>query len=211
MQHLNGLDNLYIWNSGDPMNLTELNYPAAIPFNRQAVTIMLRDVKNTWPDSIYHVFYDGEGHIDFGFDATILEAKEKNRMKIQVKLSQVLDNGVFMIINKTNPLNPIRNVRIIPDGYENSYLQMPFHPLFMERLKMFKTLRFMPWTKQDGVVTWQDRVTPLSYSLGAGVAYEHMIQLSNKLKTNAWISVPYAVSICFIKNIFFTSFENFFC
>jgi len=26
---------------------------------RQYVTIMLRDVKQKWPDSLYHVFYDG--------------------------------------------------------------------------------------------------------------------------------------------------------
>ena len=43
---------------------------------------MLRDVKQTWPDGIYHLFYDGEGVIDFGFDSKIIESNEKYRMKI---------------------------------------------------------------------------------------------------------------------------------
>ena len=52
-------NNLYIWSLPEKINLTKENYPAEIPFLRQYVTIMLRDVKQKWPDSRYHVFYDG--------------------------------------------------------------------------------------------------------------------------------------------------------
>ncbi len=98
-----------------------------------------------------------------------------------------------MKIKKTNPLNPLKNIRIIKSGYENSYMNMPFHPLFVERLANFKTIRFMDWTSQDDIVNWSDRITPQTFSAGQGVAFEHMIQLANMLKVNAWIIVPYAV------------------
>jgi len=100
---------------------------------------------------------------------------------------------------------------------------MPFHPLFLQKLSVFKTIRFMDWAKQDGVIEWSDRITPRSYAAGhglssvmlltilfiflykmfflQGVAYEYQIQLCNILKTNCWVTVPYAASDDFIKQM----------
>jgi len=195
MQHIDGLDTLYIWNTEEELKLTHERYPAQLPYNRQAVTLMLRDVKNSWPDDEYHVVYDGEGTLAFGFDATVVDTgpKEKNRLKIRTKLSQVLDNGVFMKINRTNPLNPVRNIRLIKNGFEDIYMDVPFHPLFVEKLAKFRTIRYMDWIEQEGVVDWKDRITPTTFSQGHGVAFEYMIKLSNMLKANPWVIVPYAV------------------
>ena len=90
VQHIDQLDVLYIWNTNERLNRTSTQYPASIPFNRQAVTLMLRDVNNSWPNDIYYVFYDGEGSINFGFDATIIERGDKHKMKIQVNLTKIL-------------------------------------------------------------------------------------------------------------------------
>lgn len=197
MQHCDGLDTLYIWNTEEELLLTRERYPAQLAYNRQAVTLMLRDVKNSWPDSIYHVTYDGEGTLAFGFDATLVEAtagqKDKNRMKIRAKLTQIRDNGVFMKLKRTNPLNPVRNIRLVKDGFEDIFMDMPFHPLFVQRLAKFKTIRYMNWIEQEGVVDWTDRITPTTFSQGQGVAFEYMIKLSNMLKANPWVIVPYAV------------------
>ena len=198
MQYIDNLNNLYIWSLTEPVNLTTDGYPSQVPSERQIVTIMLRDVLQTWPNGIYHVFYDGEGVIEFAFDSTTVENVDKGRMKINVVLSKVLNNGVFMKIKKTNPRNPLRNIRIIMDGFEDTYNQFPFHPLFVQRLSMFKTIRFMPWIQQDGIVNWSDRITPSSFSQGQGVAFEYMIQLSNILKADPWLIVPYAASDDFV-------------
>ena len=80
---------------------------------RQAVTLMLRDVNQTWPSGTYHVYYEGEGVVEFGFDATVFDNREKYRKILNVSLTNVLDNGVLMKIKKTNPSNPIRNMRIV--------------------------------------------------------------------------------------------------
>lgn len=56
----------------------------------------------------------------------------------------------------------------------------------------------MDWTPQDGVVKWSDRITPSTYTRGHGVAYEYQIQLCNLLKTNAWVTVPFAADDDFV-------------
>ena len=115
-----------------------------------------------------------------------------------MSLTIQLNNGIYMKLKQTNPLNPIRNIRVILDGYQNVYSSMPFHPLFLARLANFKTLRFMPWTAEDGVVNWSDRITISMYNKGQGIAYERMIHLCNILKTNCWLTVPYAASDDFV-------------
>ena len=67
----------------------------------------------TWPNGTYYVYYDGEGVVEFGFDATEIKINEKSRKILNVTLTTVLDNGIFMKIKKTNPLNPIRNMRVV--------------------------------------------------------------------------------------------------
>ena len=183
------------------MTLRTDGYPAWIAPQRQLVTLMLRDVQQKWPNAIYHVFYDGEGEIDFAFDSSVIEKRRKGKMKIKVSLSLVSDNGVFMKIKKTNPLNPLRNIRIIPDGHQETYEQEPFHPLFLEGLSKFKTIRFMPWTAEENVVKWEDRVMLNGFAAGRGVAFEHMIHLCNKLATNAWITVPYGADDDFVERM----------
>jgi hypothetical protein len=201
VQHIEKLNDLYIWSLNEKVELTSDNYPTRVPFVRQLSTILLRDVQKRWPSGIYHVFYDGEGYLDFGFDATILDATKKNYIKINVSLSTVLDNGIFIKMKKTNPLNPIRNIRVIIDGFQNVYTQVPFHPLFLERLKPFKTIRFMPWTAEEGIVNWSDRITKNEFTRGHGVAYEYMIHLCNILKTNCWLTVPYSASDDFVTQL----------
>ena len=124
VQHIDNLNSLYIWSLPENVTLRTDGYPAEVAPDRQYVTLMLRDVQQKWPNSIYHVFYDGDGELDFGMDSSIIiNSSRKGKMKIQVSLSLGLNNGVFMKLKKTNPANPLRNIRIIPDGYEVIFTQ----------------------------------------------------------------------------------------
>lgn len=192
IQHMDKLNDLYIWSLNEKFNTTGDRFPSSVPHERKFVTLLLRDMYGKWPDSVYHVQYDGEGDIEFGFDAQLIEHIDKNKMKINVKMSSIRDNGVFLKIHKINSSNPIRNLRVVMDGFENVYQKIPFHPLFMERLKKFKTIRFMPWTEEKGIIKWSQRITPTSYTEGNGVALEYQILLANLLKMNPWFIVPYA-------------------
>ena len=72
IQHIENLNDLYIWSLDESFSLRSDYYPAAVPYQRQLSTILFRDVQQRWPGGIYHVFYDGEGYLDFGFDAKVL-------------------------------------------------------------------------------------------------------------------------------------------
>ncbi|CAF0900053.1 unnamed protein product [Brachionus calyciflorus] len=198
IQHMDKLNDLYIWSLNEKFNLTNDRFPSSVPHERKFVTLLLRDMYGKWPDSDYHVEYEGEGDVEFGFDAQIIEHKDKNKMKIRVKMSSIRDNGVFLKIHKINASNPIRNLRVVMDGFQDIYEKIPFHPLFMERLKKFKTIRFMPWTEEKNITKWSQRITTTSYTLGNGVALEYQILLANLLKVNPWFIVPYAADDNFV-------------
>jgi hypothetical protein len=84
------------------------------------------------------------------------------------------------------------------DGYEDIYSQAPFHPLFLEKLSKFRTIRFMPWTYDKGISDWSTRATTTTFGAALGVSYEYQIQLCNMLKTNCWLTVPYLADDSFV-------------
>jgi hypothetical protein len=55
------------------------------------------------------------------------------------------NNGIMITIVRTNPANYIRNIRVIRPGFENIASAVTFHPMFLSKIKPYKTLRFMDW------------------------------------------------------------------
>jgi len=106
-----------------------------------------------FPSGKYTLLYDGAGKIGFTFDTAKVISQSPGKMTVDVKID---GEGVFLKILETNPSNPIRNIRFIMPGFENTYQTQPFHPVFLERLKPFKTLRFMDWaaTNNSKLVNW---------------------------------------------------------
>ncbi len=98
---------------------------------------MVRDVHKLGVNGRYVVLYDGEGLLNFGFDGRVVW-RGSGRLEVQVTLSADLacelywdsgrdppqnayctDNGVLLSITKTNPANPIRNIRILMPSFED--------------------------------------------------------------------------------------------
>jgi hypothetical protein len=63
----------------------------------------------------------------------------------------------------------------------------------------------MDWMSTNGnpMTSWVERTTPNSYTQtrDEGVAYEHMIDLSNRLSKDAWVCVPHAANDQFITQL----------
>jgi PA14 domain len=177
------------WGEGGDLKLTPEGWVAALEPGQFAETIMMTGT--TFPAGQYTLLYDGEGKIDFRLGSATIISESPGKMIVDVQPS---DTGEFLRIVETNPNNPIRNIRFIMPGFENSYQNEPFHPLFLERLKEFKTLRFMDWqfTNNSNLQTWEQRTTPTSPTqAGAnGAALEYQIQLANQLKINPWFTIP---------------------
>ena len=105
----------------------------------------------------------------------------------------------------TDPEDYIRNIQISQKAIEDKLGKETFHPLFIERLRPFKVLRFKDWARVDKqhLVRWADR-TPRHFAVqtrGTGVAYEYMIELSNTLGADMWLSVPHKVDDDFIRQL----------
>ena len=51
--------------------------------------------------------------------------------------------GIFIKIMRTNPANPIHNIRMILPGFEDRHELFPFYPAFLEDIQRYGELRFM--------------------------------------------------------------------
>ncbi len=62
-------------------------------------------------------------------DATVV-SQRKGRIVLDVRLTLVRDNGIYMRVEGINPSDPIRNIRVLLPGTEDRANDgMPFHPV----------------------------------------------------------------------------------
>lgn len=115
-----------------------------------------------------------------------------------------MNNGILVTIERTNPNNPIRNIRVIRPGFENTWWSQTYSPLMLEKLAPFGTLRFMDWTNTNAQTDneWSTRTiqSRRTYT-DNGVAWEEVIHLSNILGKNAWINIPHLATADYITQL----------
>lgn len=150
------------------------------------------------PPGEYVCLYEGEGEIEF-WNHKKTVSTEPGRIVFELDGTK----GFFLRLKKTNPDNPLRNIRVIMPGYENSYQAHPFHPAFLERWKDFNAFRFMDWMCTNGskISKWSDRPTPQSATYcEKGVPLEVMIDLCNRQKINPWFCMPHLADDDYVRN-----------
>ncbi|KXZ45525.1 hypothetical protein GPECTOR_53g111 [Gonium pectorale] len=184
-----------------PFGPTAQGYPAALGINQRAATLCIRDLQGHAPAGIYTVLYDGKGSLDFSMDIQDVQWVEAGHIRLNVTPSTQGNNGILVQIERTDPRDPIRNIRVIMPGFERAHAAgQPFHPAFLSFLRPYGALRFMDWmqTNLDALpVSWADRPTPndRSYAVSrGGVAAEVMVQLANTLGADPWFNIPHAAS-----------------
>jgi hypothetical protein len=200
------------WGNGMEIHLRSDGYPTYLQTGQIVATLTLRDVCYHAPAGRYVCLYDGNGVLDFGFDATVISVS-KNRIEFDFTPTCVVgctaaycsDNGIFLQILETDVTNPVHNIRIIMPGFEYQYDVMPFHPWFLKSLEHYSTIRFMTWQNinSNTEIYWANRTTTDHVSQaasGRGVALEHMIQLSNTLGSNPWFCMPHQANDDYIRN-----------
>ena len=167
----------------------------ADPPEYSRVATLLHNGLSRYPGGQYVVLYEGEGTIEYDFDAKKdAAASRPGRDLINVTPS---GSGILLIVAATDPQkkgNYIRNIRVVPIKYEQSYATEIFNPLFLERIQQFGTLRFMDWmaTNHSQQRDWQNRpqLGDRSYA-EKGVPLEIMLELANRLRANPWFNMPH--------------------
>lgn len=137
---------------------------------------------NTVPDGDYTVLYDGDGDIRYVNDAALLTHEPgKDIIRIAAGADQILN--ATLLITRTDPQNPLRNIRILPPGgicednpfkrvggaaecasnqyraFNENYARILFNPDYLNFMKEFKVIRFMNMAgiTQNTVETWGQR------------------------------------------------------
>ena len=155
------------------------------------------------------VLWDGDGTVGFGMEAVRVRYVAPGVAEVQVHLSSQTNNGLTVMIERTNPKDPVRNLRVIMPGYEDQFLGQPFHPTFLEAIKKYKILRFMKWMDGDNAAKggWASRPSRQSASYAwshsdrpKGASLEDMILLSNKLGASPWFVLQTSVADDYVRN-----------
>ena len=144
---------------------------------------------------LIHIILLFLGTLDFAFTDTVVTRRSAGRIEVQVTHKTEFNNGIYYNIIRTNPSNPVRNIRMFEERFEDNFELFPFHPLFLELMKKYQTIRFMSWSNlfHDVPIDWADRTKHDYYTfrLKTGVSLEHQVLLCNTLGTNPWFNLPH--------------------
>ncbi len=198
------------WDFADPNNLgapaeDPQGYPIGLKQGQVASVMTSREIPNGgYPGGRYVGFMEGKGRIYLGFDAQAGYVEHNGvgtkRFEFDVNPSGA---GIVLRIMESDSNNHIRNIRLIMPGFEETFAQQPFHPLYLERLSPFQVIRFMDWQRtNDSInINWADRTRADARSQGGkrGVSVEHMVQLANTLDIDPWFCMPHLATDDYIR------------
>jgi gliding motility-associated-like protein len=133
-------------------------------------------------------------------------------------------HGWVLNIIESDPNDPIRDIEYLYPGQEANYdAGQRFTPLFLERMKQFKSLRYMGYLNSNNIegrrvmapghpyhdtymldwLHWNERTPENYYTLnnGNGGNYEYIIDLANQTQTNPWINIPYCAGTSYADSV----------
>ncbi len=121
------------YGKGGPLDLDRNGWIRSLQPGQWADTLICRGY-GYYPAGKYVCLYNGEGRVEFGFDAKIKQRQE-GRVVLTVTPSK---SGILMKITATNPPNPVRNIRIIPFGIRKHLPKTDLSPRFPETMGRFQ-------------------------------------------------------------------------
>lgn len=201
------------WPVGLPQDVPGRPYP-------QTVKTVWADNLGAWPEGVYTCLYDGTGNVRFG-GAIAGQQTNVAPGRIEFTISNPAPNGtLIMSLVSSDPIDCVRNIRVLMPGHAETYVEQPFNPLWMERLSAFAAVRFMDWGRTnnwgdvDGLASydeaedsirrpWADRTQPsaYTYTVNTGVPYETMIRLCNVMQRDAWVCIPHNADDDYIRQM----------
>ena len=189
----------------------------------KAGVFFLRNVQlAALPTGEYSVLYDGEGKIEYLQNAKLVSSKAgEDIIRFDARSDGFLTAALQIV--KSNPAKPLRNIRILMPGgichnnpfnqvantsacsgatflsFKDYYKQITFNPDYLNFMKDFSVLRFMPMSgiTRNPAEHWDQRPKMDKATWGGiygsrGAPLEIQISLANKLNTDPWLNVPHA-------------------
>ena len=199
-----------VWNTAENnlLDLDEDGWVKTIPDPEDepeysSVGALLYRGLNYYPAGRYVVLYEGEGTIEYNFDAQKNEsASTPGRDVLNVNPS---NNGIWLRITETDPDatgDYIRNVRVVPEAYEE-LAEQTYNPEFLDTISSFDTLNYLNWAgiNSSNQSEWSDRPTPDDSIFSEDlVSIEEMVELANETQTNPWFHIPHQATDEYVTN-----------
>jgi len=182
------------WEDQRPLDLDEHGWVRSLLPGQVARTLMFWDLSRTpgqYPAGNYTVTYEGEGQIEYGPSARVIE-RAPGRDVIDVDPAR--GGGIGLFLTATNPSNYIRHLHVTMPGRSAAER---FNPTFVERLGNFRAIRFMNWmlgqTNNNIMQShWSERPVPDDARwTSRGVPVEIMVELANQLHADPWFTIPH--------------------
>ncbi|HMT94817.1 sugar-binding protein [uncultured Thiothrix sp.] len=205
-------------------------WPTSIAPGAQAGTRLINKLPaNTIPRGYYTVLYEGQGKIEYGLDASLVEA-QPGRDVILIDPGKDNEYSVKLEIKATNPDNYIRNIHVIPQGgicasnpfqrvngasqcargdfldFERNHEKIIFNPDYLKFMKDYKVVRFMNMSgiTRNPIQRWADRSLVEQATWGGaegvrGAPLEVMVELANRLHADPWFTIPHAADNDFVR------------
>ncbi|HPE61827.1 MAG TPA: sugar-binding protein [Thiolinea sp.] len=179
--------------------------------------------ENAIPRGYYVVLYDGDGKLEYGLDAKLVQG-QKGRDVIMLDPGKDKEYNAKVVIKSSNPQNPLRNIRVLPSGgicagnpfervnsagqckgdyldFEHNYAKIIFNPDYLTFMRDYKVIRFMNMggVTRNPIRDWADRSLVDDATWGGaegirGAPLEIMVELANRLHADAWFNIPHAAS-----------------
>lgn len=196
----------------------------------KAGVYFIRNVhRDAFPEGEYTVLYDGEGEIEYQKNAELVSRKPgEDTIKLTAR-SDGFMTATLQIV-KSNLEKPLRKVRVLMPGgicsndpfthvtaasdckeslyldYKTHHANIIFNPDYLNFLKDFSVLRFMPMSgvTRNPAVNWDQRPKMDNATWGGiygrrGAPLEIQVELANRLQADPWLNVPHAANDDYMK------------
>ncbi len=179
------------WDDGRALAVDANGWPTSLLAGQEAATLT-----KVHGGGHYVVTWTGAGSVDVR-DHLGFVSQQPNRVVVDTEPEALLQLRIVQV--------PVHNLQVRREGAPASDV---WDPIFVQRLAGAGVVRYMQWGMTNGdeggvPSTWSERSQPDYFTQNQrfGVAYEHMIALSNDLGVDAWINVPHLADDTYVQNL----------
>lgn len=188
------------YGQGGPLPLSPRGWPTKLADGQFAEALIYMDIANHYPGGAYVCLFEGKGELEFS-NAASGKRVGPNKYTVEADTSR----GFMAVrVRRTDPKDPVRNIRLLKAEHEKTAQSQPFLPEFLERYKGFQVIRFMDWQKTNNSndETWDKRPlsTDSTFAGPKGVPLEYCLQLANTLDADPWLCIPHKANDEYVRN-----------
>ena len=180
------------WGQGGPLALTPEGWVQSLESGQWATSIVLTDGSGHQPGGDYVILWDGDGEVSFDRNPGVTPLTTAPG-RVTARLAPA--TPAFIGLRRTNPANPVHNIRVMTAATEATYETRPFNADFLRVVRPFGVIRFMNWQamNRNPPSQWANRATTslATYSGPWGAPVETMVALANETGADAWFCLPH--------------------